>query len=259
MRIWILLLVFIVWANTACAGNFSITSANTADIDMSFINDGTGDTKKNAGAATSGKIGNYYGDYMKILIRFNTLADSMQQVYADSGEVTWDSAKVTINAKNYRDADSMWIVAYKIIREGWVEGVVSDVSGIDSCGVCWDSANAVNYVGCAGVTEEWGTAGCDNITTDRSNTRETIGSHPDSILIVTAVYLDYDIYISQPTIADTMGGGILIDYVAIGVDDLNPLIFVYSDDYAGATVRPELQVWYHVGAESFRRRRMLND
>lgn len=176
----------------------------------------------------------------QILIRFNTLDDSMRAV----GAATWDSARIGLTLDLMDDADdSLCVTAHKITTAGWLEGIAT---GTNACGSSWDSANAISYGGCAGDALDWTVDGGDY-----SATRETYGSHPDSVWLTPSDWsLDDTVYfyISSATLSDTMGNhaGILLHDQQYITNSGNDNYYQFdSDDQTSR--RPLLQVWYTTG------------
>ncbi len=262
------ILVFL-FSSTVLGGSYTISSPGATDCRATFINGRSGKSLTNFGQVNFVRSGYYYGE-IRGLIDFEALADSMRQVVNDSGSVTWDSAIVGLTHYNVTAPDdSIYVSVYKVIRM-WEEGLGDGAlgSGKDTCGACWDSANAAGYSGCSGTAADWGTDGCDNTGNDRSSTRETFGSHADSILIHDGISTGtpVDFYISGSTVTDTLGEGLIfipVDYGDPSPPTNNPCIATfYSDDYTTiASRQPKITVYYTPtggGEEPRRRRRMLS-
>lgn len=255
----VLILCAITWAGAAQAGG-SFTIEEGTDVKSAKIWSKATEKNYNYGAAIYLNIGNNYGEY-RSLIWFETLADSMKQVVTDSGGVTWDSAVLTLTVANLTsEDDSVYVSLYKIIRD-WEEGD-GTTEGEDTCGVCWDSANAIDYTDCSGSQADWGTDGCDNTTTDRSATRETCSGRIDSILVEDADEsgATKTFGISSATITDTLKYGLLLMPVAM-TETTSPYGGFYSEDYGTALRRPKIQVWYTkvTGDGGARRRLMIKE
>lgn len=193
----------------------------------------------------------------RFVIRFNTLPDSMITV----GAAIWDSARIGLVIDALPDTanrDSLCATAHKITTALWVEGLGT---GQDTCGVKWDSANATGYSGCSGSPLDWTSDGGDF-----SATRETYGSHADSLWISKDIQLEDDtvyFYISSATVSDTMGNkaGILIQHIQFANNADNDCSVIFdSDDQSGK--EPFLEVWWSTvgeAAQSPRRRKLLTE
>lgn len=210
------------------------------------------------GAHTDLKVGDDFQPQTRFwhtLIRFNTLDDSMVAV----GAATWDSARIGLTLDLAADAtDSLVVTAHKITTAGWLEGTSAPPTTSDSCGACWDSASTSQGNGCGLSSVPWTTAGGDY-----SATRETVGSHADSVILTLDDWsLDDTVYfyISSATVSDTMGNkaGILL-FPQQFIDDDNGNTWGFDSDDQSSN-RPFLQVWYTTGvaaAYPMRRRHIV--
>jgi len=249
----ILAVLMLLLAVSAFGGEFTITGS-AANTDAARLEKNS--PRRNAGTNADLTVGDNFIPQTRTnnsIIRFNTYDDSMRAV----GAATWDSARVGLVLDIMPDADdSVCVTAFKVTTAGWIEGGGLNT---DTCGVSWDSANAIGYTDCAGDALDWTTDGGDY-----SATRETNANHPDSLWISTTVHSVDDtvyFYISSATVSDTMGNhaGILIraiQYANTNADN-DCILSFDSDDQTSR--RPFLTVWYTTGgeppAESTRRRR----
>ena len=249
MRLWkqnvliililILLVLCAVKIGHAGAGSFTIIGGSTFAtskatiqhiIDTSQLNYGGA----GAGYVTIGKVGVASIKYYDIAT-FSTLIDTLR-IVGSTHQI--DSAKLMLSVHATPTAgDSIFASVYEIIR--------TYVVGDGGCGVTWDSAFATGDGGCSGTPAAWGTAGCQNTTTDRKATRETVTGHPDSVLMTAGVADNEDsiyFYISGATIADTTNfKGLLIMPVAYGGNDGVQSSVVFHNL---ATAYPLLTVYY---------------
>lgn len=206
------------------------------------------------GAHTDLKVGDDFQPqtrYWHTIIRFNTLPDSMTTV----GAAVWDSARMGVVLDIAADAtDSLVVTAHKITTAGWLEGTSVPPTTDDSCGACWDSASTSQGDGCGLSSVPWTTAGGDY-----SATRETYGSHADSVILTLDDWSLGDtvyFYISSATLSDTMGNkaGILL-FPQQFIDDDNGNTWGFDSDDQSSN-RPFLDVWWSsVGAPTSSPRR----
>jgi len=221
------------------SASFTIDGAS-AIVDAAPIYNRGGYEQRNYGTRPSLHVGNDHRATNRdwhSLIWFNTLDDSMRAI----GAVTsWDSAMIgLIVFSDGAGGASLSVTTHKLSTNLWEEGTSDNTVG---CGVTWDSANADAGGACGGTPTDWTDGG------DYSATRETYGSHPDSIILSDVQISVNDtiyFYISGSTISDTMGdnAGIIIVPSSYITDD-NTTIGFDSDD---GTEEPFMQVWYTAG------------
>ncbi len=244
----ILAVIILLLSVLVFAGNFTISGEDSkASCIYSYL------SNRNWGEGDYLWVGQGWADrFARTLYYPSSLADSMR----DIGTATWDSAIVglvfTEDEMTWETADSVFISVFKITEPAWEEGNGTNHNlnaGFDTCGVMWDSANATDYTGCAGSPTDWSSDGGDH-----SATRETFGSHADSILVRGSETSSGDtiyFYISGATIADTMGNkaGLLFKHVAIGGSGgFAQKANFNSDDYKTASRKPFITVYYTLGA-----------
>jgi len=251
MRLWkknvliIIILILLVLCAVSISkasgeGSFTIIGGSTfatSKATIQHIYDGAVATNyggAGAGLISLGKYGASSNLYY-VIATFSTLTDTLR-IVGSTKQI--DSAKLMLSVHATPTAgDSVFASVYEIIR--------TYVVGDGGCGVCWDSAYAYGDGGCSGTPAAWGTAGCQNTTTDRKATRETVAGHPDSVLMTAGVADNEDsvyFYISGATIADTVNfKGLLIMPVAYGGNDGVQSLIVFHNL---ATAYPLLTVWY---------------
>jgi hypothetical protein len=158
------------------------------------------------------------------------MADSMRKVRTDSGIVFWDSAFVTLTISEAASANNTPIALYKLKR-AWGEGVQTGATGT---GVTWVNADSTS--GNAATT--WGTAGCNNTTSDRSATAEGA-----SVVIALNQTGAVNLPVSGATVTDTLGNlGLLLKIVSG-----SGYVTFHSEDAATANraYRIKITVYYH--------------
>jgi len=237
----------------AGAGSFTIiggSTFSTSKVTIQHIIDTSASVNYGgAGYVTIGKVGAGSIKYYDI-VTLSSLIDTLRLI-GSTHQI--DSAKLMLSVHAAASAgDSVFVSVYEILR--------TYVPGDGGCGVTWDSAFATGDAGCSGTPAAWGTAGCQNTTTDRKSTRETVTGHPDSVLM-TAGVADADdsiyFYISGATIADTTNfKGLLLMPVAYGGNDGVESKEVFHNL---ATAYPQIWVYYSdkVTATASARRRIV--
>jgi hypothetical protein len=138
----------------------------------------------------------------------------------DSGLVTYH-----LSAEGLGTGETETIEFYKV-KVGW-----------DEDGVTWNTIDGI---------DNWGTAGCNNTTSDRSATTETIVSRSATTVANGASAGDHIIVpISGTSVSDTLTdkGYILTQTALSGGDGLGN-ITLKSDDDATASNRPSVTVYY---------------
>jgi len=245
-RLWIL--IFLLCATSALAtetqGSFTLKDAQCgADSMKATYLRSTADLICYGGAVTM-LLGGGTNIY-RSLIFFNQLDDWMAITAAGYNSITWDSALVTLNitGEGMDAGESLYVSAHKIIRSTWIEA-----GNLGDCGATWDSAymrySLLNEDLCTGTAADWGTNGCDNATTDRSNTRETCGGRVDSLWVWSTITTSDNLVfgISGATVTAGLGYGLV--FIPRGVVGTVVSVTVGSDDNATASNRPRIQVFY---------------
>jgi len=238
------------------ADSFDIDSS---DVDMSHIS--KYNNQKNYGAVSPLQVGDNYIPGTRtnhIVIKFPTLADSMQNV----GAANWDSAKLnlvvyssTYLAPGTSDPDTLCITLHKLTTV-WDEGEASP--GEASGGVTWDSASATGTLGNApNAPLDWTTDGGDYSGTVEDDTVYLVGGNVSQ-------YDTISFLISSSTISDTLGEGLIVleARVADGDDgdDAGSAAYLlfYSDDETNDARKPYLEVYYSAATDGFPKYRHSN-
>lgn len=269
MRLWqkntlialamILMVVFLILVATeishAGAGSFTITGTTTSatKIVTTAMSSGTPDVPTPYGSSLY--MGKYYGSptLFYTVMKFPSLIDTIR-IYGDH---QYDSACIYFVGGGMADAatDSVFVALYEIIRP-WV----TTMNAADTSGVTWDSANMVGDGSGSGTPADWGTNGCENITSDRKAVAEKVGEHDSLVLLDGTTNTDYHdtiyFWISGASIIDTSNCcGFLLKPLVYGGDDGAASRAYIVNVYAGRT--PKLTVWYSdkAGTTTLTRRR----
>jgi hypothetical protein len=255
----LLLLMVAMKISHAGAGSFTIIGGNTFSTNkvnaVQIYNGATGTNYSSYGYPSIGKYG-ASSNISEIITQLPTLIDTLR-IVGSTHQI--DSANIMYTTHAAGTAgDSVFAAMYEIIRTF----VIGTGASADTCGVTWDSAYMVGDGSCSGTAAAWGTAGCNNTTTDRKSTRETVTGHADSVLFTAGVADNDDttyFWISGATIADTSNfKGLIMIPVAYGGDDGVQSLWTLHNL---ATAYPKLTVWYSdkvvAGGTSKRRRIVL--
>lgn len=172
----------------------------------------------------------------------------MQEVFADSGAIYWDSAYlglIVTDVDSIEADESLYVNSYHVLRYGpgqyFEEGSSDHANG---CGADSYFANDTTSGGCAGTHYSWGKRGCDQSGWDMRDYPHS----PDSVLIdggAVAVGDTLLFYIDGDALTDTLGNGIVVHYENFaGHNDAYHSIMVGTDDNATEGNRPFLTVFY---------------
>jgi hypothetical protein len=180
-----------------------------------------------------------------LLINPLDLGDSMQVYGADS----WDSLHIILTCTSagfFVSGDTLYFKVHKILT-AWTEGVGLGAS--DTCGACWDSANATGYTGCAGDPAAWTSEGAESDGNDRAAAYE----FTDSLYLLGAE-VDGDstitIRVSGATLTDTLGDYGVGVYMSTQYPSTCDARFnIASDDNTAEADRPLFRVFYTPGSE----------
>ena len=194
---------------------------------------------------------------INILFRDSVAYDSI----ANHSGVTWDSLIIGIiihgNSLEQATNDTLGLSAYVLLQPLWVEGLGAGAT--DTCGACWDSANATSYTSCTGSNTDWTTNGALGSGTDHDASPLQIrlgsaGGYDDTLKIdsLTAVTaIDDTIFIKVPgtDVADSLNqaGILLIGSYQVGTGDCN--ITIRTDEYSNPS-KPFSIYYFTEGAAS---------
>ena len=261
---YVIMILCLLTAVIAQADSFTIDSV---DCDMAGIYSFL--PQNNIGARTTQSVGQDW------TARFRSLVFRPPSAFNDSmiahDDVTWDSLIIILTAqyaaKPMTDNDSVCVVGYVLIQNAWVEGAGGGTDGVDTCGVCWDSANSTGHTDCAGDATDWNTNGAEGVDTDREDNRLqwlVSGSYQDSIWF-DSTYQAGDsirIKVTGSDLTDTLNNaGILLKQIQVvdNEEDHEVMISFNADDCATAVWRPTFIAYFTEGGEeetTGRRRRL---